>query len=155
LVHWERTRSKSAFTLTNISGAHISPQDVVDYARQHVAEITSIYNEIKASPPYRMCAAGSALVTALVLCSRVDDVATLVFMEGLRTGASLASSSPIYLLRERLLNNSGKNGYKWETEVMAITIKAWNKYVNGENAKLIRWSQAGNNVESFPIPRVK
>lgn len=152
LLLWERCDDKTKFSLRNVAAASLSPQDVLAYLRLHLSEIQTILNEMLTSLPCRRCAAGSAFITALILCNRVDDVSTLLFMEGLKTGVSLPVDSPVYLLREKFITNTRRRGIDRETEVMALTIKAWNKYTKGQSMKLLRWTQDREDYERFPVP---
>jgi hypothetical protein len=151
LLHWDKTSNKAEFSFTCESWKRISNNDVLDYIQTHNQEIYSMYKEIYLSLPARRCKARSALVAALIICNRQDDVATMLFVEGLKTGINIKPNSPIHLLRERLIDPPERTGLKWELEVMALTVKAWNKYLNGKTLKHFRWRQEGDNPEKFPL----
>lgn len=152
LLHWENTVDKSAFSLTKKEYAAISGDAVIEFAQENLASIQDALTTMRGSLPYRRCSAGSALLTALIICDGADDVATMVFIDGLKTGAGLQENSPIYLLRERLIDPPPKRGVKWETEVMALTIKAFNRFLGGQTLKVLGWRQGGDAPEKFPIP---
>ncbi len=152
LCAWENTKNKEEFRLTNQKYADINNHDVLDYLRSNLAEIENMLPSVRSALPYKRCGAGSAFVAALILCNRVDDVATMLFVEGLKTGAGLTENSPIHRLRERLIDPPQRRGLAWETEVMALTIKSFNKYANDKPIKYLRWIQGGDTPETFPVP---
>ena len=156
LLAWELTKDKRKFTLNSDIYKNLIQDDVVQYAREHDEEIQPILSEIKSSLVFSRCGAGSSLLASLIICNRVDDVCTMLFIDSLRTGAGLTEHSPIHHLREKLIfarhKSRGNRGKFWETEVMALTIKAWNKYRDSKDIKILRWSQEEPIKEKFPIP---
>lgn len=152
LLHWDTTEDKSKYAFTTKAWALIAGSKVLEYLMEHNNEIQNMLKDMRGALPLRKCKAGSALTAALIICNRTDDVATMLFIEGLKTGAGLGESSPIHKLRERLIDPPGKSGLKWEAEVMALTIKAWNKFRAGKTVKCFRWRQEGDTPERFPVP---
>lgn len=71
------------------------------------------------------------------------------FMQDLNDGAGLAQTSPIFVLRRRLVDDIGKNRLD-PTYVLAITIKAWNAWINGDKLQTITWRSGGTKPEDFP-----
>lgn len=152
LLYWDNAANKSAFALTKQDHKIVSGDAIIEYAQEHLDAIRDILKTMQGSMPLKKCGAGSALLTALLICSRTDDVAALIFTDELKTGAGLQEDSPVYKLRERLIDPPPKRGARWETEVMALTIKSFNKFINGQTLKTLRWRQAGDAPEKFPIP---
>ncbi|MDD3021838.1 MAG: hypothetical protein PHX61_12795 [Alphaproteobacteria bacterium] len=152
LVAWEKCTVKNTFALTNEGYARIAGYEVLDYIKNNNHKIQPIITEIFGSLPFKRCGAGSALIASLVICNDTDEVATMLFIEGLKTGANLPANSPIHLLRERLIAPPERRGLSWETEVMALTIKSWNKYLHGKSAKTLRWTTDRVDGEKFPVP---
>ncbi len=93
------------------------------------------------------------LYTALhfLFCERSPDDANR-FFAALIDGASLAKSSPIYRLREMLIRNSHAKAKLPETEIAALTIKAWNQFRRGQTRQSLVWRTSGSAPEIFPIP---
>lgn len=152
LLAWDITPDRNRFT-THGESSRMTRLDILDAARTYQDEILYILQEMANTLPHVRCGAGASFLTALILCNRVDDVATLLFMEGLKTGANLSSNSPVFHLRERLIMPPKRFDRKqWETEVMALTIKAFNKFRKNETVKVLSWRQAGDVPEKFPIP---
>jgi len=152
LVAWEKCAVKNEFSLTNQAYKQIAGYEIIDYIRNNSCKIQSIVAEMASSLPCKRCGAGSALIASLFICNEFDEVATMLFMESLKTGANLGQHSPVHALREKLVDPPERRGMFWETEVMALTIKSWNKYLYGKEVKSLRWSTGRIDAEKFPIP---
>jgi hypothetical protein len=153
LLAWERTYNKQTFSINSDMFNHMANPDIVAYALAHQEEILGIRDSLARSTIYKRSGAGTALITALILCNRKDDVTTTFFIEDLKTGVDLKANSPAHLLRERLLDRPARlTRNTWENEVMALTIKAWNKFAQDKPLKTLRWRVEGANPEKFPIP---
>lgn len=152
LLHWENTANKSAFSFTNEAWRKISQDAVVRYADSKNDEIQEMFKEIQRCLPYRRCKAGSSLMAALIICNRVDEVTTLLFNEGIKTGANLPEKSSVTLLRDRLIAPPERAGLNWETELMALTIKSWNYFWANKPMLNLRWRREGPAAEKFPVP---
>ena len=152
LLHWENTANKSAFSFTNEAWRKISQDAVVRYADSKNDEIQEMFKEIQRCLPYRRCKAGSSLMAALIICNRVDEVTTLFFNEGIKTGANLPKKSSVTLLRDRLIAPPERAGMDWELELMALTIKSWNYFWANKPMTSLRWIQEGSTAEKFPVP---
>jgi len=72
------------------------------------------------------------------------------FFEALVSGAGLDEQSPIYRLRERLLTNRTNKAKLPLTEILAITIKAWNLFRAGKKCQVLVWRRGGLVQEPFP-----
>lgn len=78
-----------------------------------------------------------------------DREAADAFVLRLADGVGLRASDPVYVLRERLLDNKRDKAKLQNKHVMAITIKAWNYVRAGRRApKFLRWSDGAG--EAFP-----
>ncbi len=154
LLAWELTPEKHTFSLTSLLFKTLHQKDVVKYAETHAEEIGHMVGEVASSLPYRKCKAPSAFAASLILCNRLDDVATYLFVDDLKTGANLSKGSSIMLLRDRMIMPPERGGHGWETELMALVIKAWNYVYKGKPMRNLRWRQSGNSPERFPMPGV-
>lgn len=155
LLHWENIPDKAKYSFTVEAWRKISQDAVVRYAESKSNEILSMLKEIRHCLPARRCKACSALTTALIICNRVDEVTTLLFVEGVKTGANLPERSSVVLLRDRLITPPERGGLNWEIELMALTIKAWNYFAAGKEMTNLRWRQEGPAAERFPVPRLR
>ncbi|MEM5516941.1 hypothetical protein WNY37_08260 [Henriciella sp. AS95] len=76
------------------------------------------------------------------------------FMDKLVYGDGLHRESPILVLREILKDD--KNNLKRRmaiSERIALTIKAWNAFVEGRPVKNLKWTSSGARREAFPSIR--
>lgn len=156
LLVWDRTPEdqRRRFSCTSeFFRMGVSQREVIAYSEEHQEEILEMVEAMSSSLPFKKCKAPSAMVTALIICNRVDDVLTHFFVEGLRSGANLAEKSSLMLLRERMIFPPERGGLKWETEIMALVIKSWNYFCSGKEMSNLRWRQEGDNPEYFPLPR--
>lgn len=85
--------------------------------------------------------------------SDIDQEDADDFFEKLETGAMLKDGDPILTLRNLLITLKTKeHGTRDQAYIMAVTIKAWNKYRDGQQAQLIKFTPGGKNPEKFPEP---
>jgi hypothetical protein len=97
-----------------------------------------------------------APVSVLGLCyhlfSELDPDGARDFFEKLGSGENMAAEDPIYELRKAYRNSRDNRGERNRTYLMAITIKAWNAYQDGEKVKLLSFRTGGASPERFPEP---
>lgn len=86
------------------------------------------------------------------LLYRVDADDANAFFTALESGVGLQANDPIYVLRELLLRRPVAGDRAAVRSLVAITIKAWNKYRRGEPCTALRWVQGGAHPEAFPAP---
>lgn len=152
LLHWENTPNKTSYSFKVDAWRRVPPDEVVSYGLAHQTEIITMIDSVKSSLPHKRCKGGSSYIAALVLCHRVDEIATMLFNEGLKTGVNLPEKSSVALLRDRLIMPPERGGVNWELELMALIIKAWNYFVSNKPMTSLRWRQDGDAPERFPTP---
>jgi hypothetical protein len=89
----------------------------------------------------------------LYLFSGADPDNADVFWQQLHDGLGFDKTSPIYLLRKRLLSDAsiGRGGVRMSARQRAgITIKAWNYWRAGAKMKQLRYNPGGVQREDFP-----
>lgn len=74
------------------------------------------------------------------------------FLGLVRTGEGLSKGHPALLLRDRFIQDKIAKGKLPNPEKMALTIKAWNAYVESRPIANLRWRRLGDQPEEFPIP---
>jgi hypothetical protein len=83
--------------------------------------------------------------------SLVDEVKANEFFDQLQSGLELKESSPVYLLRQRLIAGAKERSVKLQTEAQyAYTVMAWNAFVVGR--KLGRMQMPNPDV---PLPEIE
>lgn len=95
--------------------------------------------------------AQSVLVACHYLFSRLDTEQADVFVRQLISGLGLEEGEPVYVLRERLLQNSLAKAKLSQPYIMAIIIKAWNSRRAGKAVKYLRLREVGDSIEAFPV----
>lgn len=90
----------------------------------------------------------SVLGAAFYLFWSIDQDDACEFLSRLADGAGLSSGNPILAVRERIISSRSKNIRLSPQELLALLIKAWNKYRTNEPTKIIRWLKD----EEFPQP---
>jgi hypothetical protein len=90
--------------------------------------------------------------TVLYRLSRVDEQATLQFIDKLITGVNLDNGSPILALRNRLFASRQHGGRIEINELAALILKAWNAWRSGRMLTVLVWRHHGDSPESFPVP---
>jgi hypothetical protein len=100
-----------------------------------------------------------ASATFAVLARQSPDNA-INFWEQLGTGANLAEDDPIFALRRQLIKakqsrSSGahRQDRRTDTQMAALTIKAWNYWLEGRPVQNLVWRPVGPMAEAFPVPR--
>lgn len=86
------------------------------------------------------------------LFSEIDATDTDAFFTGLRDGADLGRTHPIYVLRRTVIDHSMRTARLPESMLTAFTIKAWNAYREGREISFLRFRPGGVQAEDFPEP---
>ena len=89
----------------------------------------------------------SQLAAFHYLFSKIDKDAADKFVEDLIKGTNLKVDDPVYLLRERLMNNLFSKSKLHRKHIIALVIKAWNGRRRRKPCKRLVWA----DNESFPV----
>lgn len=91
----------------------------------------------------------SALRYVLVLAS--DEETAYQFLGELAMGDLLKERSPVFQLRKRLIRNVvGKASKLTPRTKFALTAKAWNLWLSGQECLQLKWTSVGPGEEAFP-----
>ena len=93
----------------------------------------------------------SIIDSCYYLFSKKDQILADDFIEKVLHGIGLDKGSPWYVLRERLLRNTQSKAKLSRPYLFALCIKAWNSARKGQEIKNLRYREAGDCVERFPI----
>lgn len=86
--------------------------------------------------------------------TQIDSEDTDHFFARLTSPEDHHVGEPIFALRSLLLSqNEGTKGVRGMRFLTAVTVKAWNKYRDGESATRLQFRAGGANPETFPTPR--
>ncbi len=94
------------------------------------------------------CLAGVQGFVHAYASERYDREMADSFMQDLNDGARLEKASPIYALRGRLVDYPERKPE--QIHVLALSIKAWNAWINGEKMQKLAWVTGGLRPEPFP-----
>lgn len=73
------------------------------------------------------------------------------FVERLRSGTELTDGHPVHTLKRTMENYLMSTSLRLAPVVtQAITVKAWNAYVRGEDVHVLRFKPGGSTPETFP-----
>jgi hypothetical protein len=72
------------------------------------------------------------------------------YITDLDSGANLAPTDPVHLLRKQLVENTRRNSRPEQARVLAVSIKAFNAKQANEPMQLLKWSTGGKHPEPFP-----
>ena len=128
--------------------------DLVDYLEAHpeMRNHVEAYNRLRRG--LRLPA--SVGVTAIKLFTEIDADDAKYFFDRLESGEGLYRGDPIFearrLLKEDEATTSNTRAGRTSTWKMAILIKSWNKFRNGETIKQLSYRPGGANREKFPEP---
>ncbi len=98
---------------------------------------------------------GSVLASLHYLFSQLDGILADAFVDALVTGTNLDKTDPIFLLRERLINNQISKGKLPPYYIMALTIKTWNAVRKGKSLKVLVWKGGSANEAPEPFPIIE
>lgn len=95
----------------------------------------------------------SVLAGCHYLFAQKDAVLADRVIEMILKGANLQEGEPMYVLRERLLQNSMAKAKLSGPYLAALFIKAWNHVRSGNRVRFLRYRELGENPEPFPVVR--
>lgn len=75
------------------------------------------------------------------------------FFTRLGSGAGIEQFHPVWTLRKRASDISGGVGRVPEDMLLALVIKAWNAYRDGQEIRLLQFKPGGSRPERFPMPK--
>ncbi|MCI1637982.1 MAG: hypothetical protein LKI30_07785 [Bifidobacterium crudilactis] len=148
LVIWDKYSPSVAFT----GGRQyaITNGEAFDFLRQH-PEVREVAKAV-GQPARNACLTQKVLGILYFHFSEIDQESADAFLLKLSTGTELGAKDPILTLRNTLksLRNSKKVGQIPPRYLAALTIKAWNKWIRGEEANTLRYNPGGAVKEKFP-----
>ena len=101
--------------------------------------------------PLKKLAPQSVFIGCHYLFSKSNPQLADSFCESFLKGINLKENDPIYLLRERMMQNTISKAKLKRAYIAAIFIKAWNHSASGTTIKYLRWRDKGDSPEMFPI----
>jgi hypothetical protein len=132
-------------TASKITASH---QEIDDLIERHpgIPDSARFVKSLKVVQ--NKCSAGVQGFVHAYAAERYDREMADSFMQDLNDGARLEKTSPIYALRSRLVDYSDRKPDAGH--ILALTIKAWNAWMNGEKMLAVKWRTGGDRPEEFP-----
>lgn len=121
--------------------AHSELLDVVEAAPR-------LDDAIRAVAPCKHILSASQIAWLYYLAREADPEKADYFFRALATGDHLLRTSPIFLLRLRIINDRAEGFHPTPRETQALLIKAWNLYMEGKQIKQLKGLTPG---EAFPV----
>lgn len=111
---------------------HFSNQDAEELLKLHPGIIESVRLNSKSKYVAASILAGCHYVFSKKSRDQAD-----FFVGSLMSGIELDAASPIYALRERLINNKHRNSKLERRFVLMLIIKAWNAFRSGKSSRSV------------------
>lgn len=132
----------------------ITNKELLQYLEDHpqMRDYTERYTQLRRG----LVMPASVGIVAIRLFTEIDEEDAAYFFDRLESDEGHYRGEPIFEARRALKDaaaaTSHTNSGRTSTWKLAILIKAWNKYRNGETVKQLSYRPGGANREKFPLP---
>lgn len=126
--------------------AYPARSQLLEYLEENKEALVSATHWVLSPRSRRSLTRPSVLAALYALCSQLETERE-VFFEELTTGANLSVTSPIRLVRERLMREQTGRTKPRADIVAAFIIKAWNAEMTRKPLRMLRWM----TDEKFPL----
>ena len=147
--------SRVMFATKNAPG--MTNHTMREFMSLHQGMLTSV-EYMKNTPSVRLLASASILTFCHYLINEANNIQGPRFWASIATQNFSGQSDPAFRIYDRLTRS--RSGQKHEklalSEQAALTIKAWNFWVQGKDVVYLRWRAPGQkhkNIEEFPRVR--
>jgi hypothetical protein len=82
--------------------------------------------------------------------SRIDAAEAEAFERQLMAGTHLADDSPLLALRRQVARQVASRSHSIQVDDLALGVKCWNAWTQGQSTKLLVWRRGGSRPEPFP-----
>jgi hypothetical protein len=144
VIAWERGLIQGS------QGAYMTTSEVAQYADDNplLAEIVAPCKAINVKGLIASVVAAVCFIGCVRIKRPHDISEAMSFIEELKSGVGLESTSPTKALRERAIRcSTSKLEKQTKAASIALTIIAWNYYVNKKPCRLLRWKPSDNFPE--------
>lgn len=126
-------------------GRKRSNKDVVRTVRQYEDHLLEGCKLIEKGEGRTILRPGSVFVACYAIFAHKNKTRALDFMEALTSGEMLAANDPVKRLRSLLMSAlSEPNVRRKKQWLIAVTIKSWNAFLQGETIGQLRFSETEN-----------
>lgn len=125
------------------------------YTNKEMLELVNKYKGIEESVKigirFKKMTSASLISACHYLFSMIDKNTSEKFFNDLLSGANMDDDDPVFLLRERLMENRMAKAKLKPEYLMALCVKAWNARRQNAKIKCLRMRENGDAKELFPI----
>jgi len=144
--------SRSMFNTKNAPG--MTNHTMREFMSLHPGMVTSV-EFMRSTPSVRLLATASVMTFCHYGINRANATQGPAFWVSIATQNFWGQSDPAFRIYDRLTRSRGeKRASKLvPSEVAALTIKAWNFWIQGKDVRYLRWRAPGHRdhtVEEFP-----
>ena len=147
--------SRSMFNTANAPG--MTNHNMREYAPMHPDMVYSV-EYLRATPSVRLLGPPTMLAFVHFCTVQSSPVKSTSFWDSIAKQNFWGQNDPAFRIYDRLTRSKGGNRTNLLTpmEVGALSIKAWNNWVQGKDTMVLRWQAPGsrhNTKEGFPRVR--
>lgn len=126
-----------------------SNSEIVEYAIENMEEVKKA---VELSRSFDDLPTSRAILGAfLYVATKIDKDDAEYFIDKMKTGVGLEEKDPILKARNSLIKSGLNKQARTTTKAsIAILVKAWNKYMRGEEATEMKFRIGGSKPERFP-----
>lgn len=125
------------------------------YSNREVVDMLDKYpgvrNSVELCDKTKKLLPRSVLAGCHFIFSLQDKDAADLMVSKLLSGSGLNEKEPVFMLRERLVQNSMSKTKLSYPYIMALVIKTWNAQRRGTPLRLLIWRETGFASEEFPV----
>lgn len=155
IYRWEDGSRGAALKSSGASGGTIPNQVLLDFFRANRERLVEVARDSSNLTSKVRGLPGSALALAYWVFEAIDAADAEFFFSRLSDGIGLEAGSPILALRgyisRAIANASGRQKIPADLAV-ALLIKAWNAYREGNSVQVLTFRRGGASPEAFPMP---
>jgi len=114
---------------------------------------------LKGNPSVRLLGPPSMLVFLHYAINRANPIQGPAFWTSIATQNFWGQNDPSFRIFDRLVRSKAKNERRdaklTPSEVAALTVKAWNAWVQGKEVRVLRWKAPGHKNLGEEFPRIR
>jgi hypothetical protein len=150
IYRWEQGARGSALRPRGNSSQFVPYADLLDFFKanqERMVELTRESHRVR-----RLGMNGTTIALGYWLFDALDKDDSDYFWERFHDGVELAETDAIYALRRWVDKNATTTPPQPAEVQVALTVKAWNSYRDGEEVHVLSWKRGGQRPEPFPEP---
>lgn len=147
IINFQKSRYVAVAEHSLQFGSRISNADISAFVAKNKNDLEDSYHY--GHNKYNKIISGTTLASFHYIFNKIDSKDADDFCHKISEGADLKTSSPIHLLRQRLIFDIRSTKKMRNLEKLALVCKAWNLYRTNKTTTVLRWESIR---EPFPKP---